>query len=67
MLITNRESMSALWANRTPTNHEHTYLNFNARANLAPQYLQDLLVEYTPSKNVHSANESLLAIPKFNI
>ena len=42
-------------------------LTFKARAKLAPQYIQDLINDYTPQRNLRSGSKSLLETPNYNL
>jgi len=42
-------------------------LTFKARTQLAPKYLQDLIIDYTPSRKLRSASKCLLEVPKYNL
>ena len=42
-------------------------LTFKARAKLAPQYIQDLINDYTPQRNLRSGSKCLLETPNFNL
>lgn len=42
-------------------------LTFKARAKLAPQYIQDLINDYTPQRNLHSGSKCLLETPNYNL
>ena len=53
-----------------PVNFRITYklllLTYKALHNQAPQYLTDLLDDYTPARNLRSADLELLAVPTSN-
>ena len=42
-------------------------LTFKARAKLAPQYIQDLINDYTPQRNLRSGSKCLLETPNYNL
>ena len=42
-------------------------LIFKARAKLAPQYIQDLINDYTPQRNLRSGSKCLLETPNYNL
>ena len=47
------------------------YLNFllskNLQELLAPQYIQDLINDYTPQRNLRSGSKCLLETPNYNL
>ena len=42
-------------------------LTFKARAKLAPQYIQDLINDFTPQRNLQSGSKCLLETPNYNL
>ena len=42
-------------------------LTFRAMHNLAPEYIADMIVEYTPSRHLRSAESRLLRVPRHNL
>ena len=42
-------------------------LTFRALHNLAPEYIADMIVEYTPSRQFRSAGSRLLRVPRHNL
>ena len=42
-------------------------LTFKARAKLALQYIQDLINDYTPQRNLRSGSKCLLETPNYNL
>ena len=42
-------------------------LTFKARAKLSPQYIQDLINDYTPQRNLRSGSKCLLETPNYNL
>ena len=43
------------------------FMTFKAQAKLAPQYIQDLINDYTPQRNLRSDSKCLLKTPNYNL
>ena len=42
-------------------------LVFSALHELAPKYIQDLVTPYSPNRNLRSADQYLLVVPRYNL
>ena len=42
-------------------------LVFSALHELAPKYIQDLVIPYSPNRNLRSADQCLLVVPRYNL
>ena len=42
-------------------------LVFSALHELAPKYIQDLVTPYSPNRNLRSADQCLLVVPRYNL
>ena len=50
-----------------PVQYKLLVLVFSALHELAPKYIQDLLTPYSPNRNLRSADQCLLVVPRYNL